>query len=155
MQQQQKHSHDAYRTRRGRPSTRLTPESRSSRVSIARRVPPPRQHADSTSWSDLPHHPAIESRSHQAAAEHLVGYSQADVPLFKRNQLEPVKDLKLLVKDYAPIAKNALTILINISADLDVLKDISKDDAFLELLLSRITVCQFPGAYTAIEVEAD
>lgn len=59
-----------------------------------------------------------------------------------------MKDLKLLVKDYAPIAKDALTILINISADLEVLKDISKDDAFLELLLSRITVCQFPGAYT-------
>jgi hypothetical protein len=67
------------------------------------------------------------------------------VPLFKRNQLEPVKDLKLLVKDYAPIAKNALTMLINISADDEVLKDIAKDDAFLEMLLSRITVCQFSG----------
>lgn len=54
-----------------------------------------------------------------------------------------MKDLKLLVKDYAPIAKNALTMLINISADDEVLKDIAKDDAFLEMLLSRITVCQF------------
>lgn len=71
------------------------------------------------------------------------------MPLFKRNQLEPVKDLKLLVKDYAPIAKNALTILINISADPEVLKDIAKDDAFLELLLSRITVCQFPRVFGA------
>lgn len=103
----------------------------------------------------LPHHPAIDIRSHQTAAEHLVGYSQADVPLFKRNQLEPVKDLKLLVKDYAPIAKNALTILINISADLEVLKDISKDDAFLELLLSRITVCQFSGTYVSKDLRAD
>jgi hypothetical protein len=71
--------------------------------------------------------------------------SAAPPPLFKRNQLEPVKDLKLLVKDYAPIAKNALTMLINISADDEVLKDIAKDDAFLEMLLSRITVCQFSG----------
>ena len=66
-----------------------------------------------------------------------------------------MKDLKLLVKDYAPIAKNALTILINISADLEVLKDISKDDAFLELLLSRITVCQFLGANIIKDLRAD
>jgi hypothetical protein len=67
--------------------------------------------------------------------------------LFKRNQLEPIKDLKLLIKDYAPIAKNALTILINISSDTEVLKSLAKDDALLETLLSRITVCQFPGTY--------
>jgi hypothetical protein len=54
----------------------------------------------------------------------------------------PVKDLKLLVKDYAPIAKNALTILINISHDGEVLKSLAKDDEFLETLLARITVCQ-------------
>ncbi|KAF1351631.1 DUF383-domain-containing protein [Lizonia empirigonia] len=90
------------------------------------------------------HHGNTQIR--QAAAEHLVGYSQAHVPLFKRNQLEPVKDLKLLVKDYAPIAKNALTMLVNISADVDVLKDLAKDDAFLELLLSRITNKKEPNA---------
>lgn len=61
--------------------------------------------------------------------------------LFKRNQLEPVKDLKLIVKDYAAIAKNGLTILINISHDAEVLKPLADDDAFLETLLSRITVC--------------
>lgn len=76
-----------------------------------------------------------------AAAEHLVGYSQSHTSLFKREQLEPVKDLKLLVKDYAPIAKNALTILINISHDGEVLRSLAKDDAFLEALLARITVC--------------
>lgn len=70
------------------------------------------------------------------------------MPLFKRNQLEPVKDLKLLVKDYAPIAKNALTMLINISHDGEVLKALN-DDAFLEILLSRITVCQFIGTGSA------
>ncbi|KAH8732381.1 hypothetical protein GQ44DRAFT_603084 [Phaeosphaeriaceae sp. PMI808] len=83
------------------------------------------------------HHGNTQIR--QAAAEHLVGYSQSNVPLFKRNQLEPVKDLKLLVKDYAPIAKNALTILINISSDGEVLKSLANDDALLETLLSRIT----------------
>lgn len=81
------------------------------------------------------------------ATEHLVGYSQSNLPLFKRNQLEPVKDLKLLVRDYAPIAKNAHTILINISSDAEVAKSLAKDDDFLESLLSRITVCQFASAY--------
>ena len=69
-----------------------------------------------------------------------MGYSQSDLNLFKRNQFEPVKDLKLLVKDYTPIAKNAFTMLINISHDGEVLKSLAKDDAFLETLLSRITV---------------
>ncbi|OAL00448.1 DUF383-domain-containing protein [Phaeosphaeriaceae sp. SRC1lsM3a] len=90
------------------------------------------------------HHGNTQIR--QAAAEHLVGYSQSDLPLFKRNQLEPVKDLKLLIKDYAPIAKNALTILVNISSDSEVLKSLAKDDAFLELLLSRITSPREQGA---------
>lgn len=59
--------------------------------------------------------------------------------------MTPVKDLKLLVKDYAPIAKNALTILINITHDGEVQKNLAKDDEFLETLLLRITVCQFPA----------
>ncbi|KAJ4349610.1 Protein hgh1 [Didymosphaeria variabile] len=90
------------------------------------------------------HHGNTQIR--QVAAEHLVGYSQADLPLFKRSQLEPVKDLKLLVKDYGPIAKNALTILINISHDGEVLKSLANDDAFLETLLSRITNKKEPNA---------
>ncbi|KAF2655901.1 DUF383-domain-containing protein [Lophiostoma macrostomum CBS 122681] len=83
------------------------------------------------------HHGNTQIR--QVAAEHLVGYSQSHTSLFKREQLTPVKDLKLLVKDYAPIAKNALTILINISHDAEVLRSLSKDDEFVETLLSRIT----------------
>ncbi|KAF2852422.1 DNA-binding protein-like protein HGH1 [Plenodomus tracheiphilus IPT5] len=90
------------------------------------------------------HHGNTQIR--QAAAEHLVGYTQTDLPLFKRNQLEPVKDLKLLVKDYAPIAKNAFTMLINISSDKEVLKALAQDDAFLEVLLSRITSPKEPNA---------
>jgi hypothetical protein len=87
--------------------------------------------------------PPCDTANIVTAADHVVGYSQTNLPLFKRNQLEPVKDLKLLVRDYAPIAKNALTILINISSDTEVLKSLAKDDEFLESLLSRITVCQF------------
>ena len=73
-----------------------------------------------------------------------MGFSTAQPSLFKRNQLEPVKDLKLLVKDYPGIAKNALTILVNISEDAEVLKSLADDDAFLETLLKRVTVCQWP-----------
>lgn len=40
-----------------------------------------------------------------------------------------------------PIAKDALTILINISKDPDVLALLAEDDAFLETLLVRVTVC--------------
>lgn len=81
-----------------------------------------------------------------------------------------MKDLKLLVKDYPvsclfsppsqktdeqaliengkPIAKNALTILINISNDTDVLGLLAEDDAFIETLLVRVTVCQVGHAHT-------
>ena len=55
-----------------------------------------------------------------------------------------MKDLKLLVKDYPTIAKNALTILVNISEDAEVLKSLADDGEFLENLLKRVTVCQWP-----------
>lgn len=71
-----------------------------------------------------------------------MGYSTAQPSLFKRNQLEPIKDLKLLIKDYGPIAKNALTMLVNVSEDSEVVKSLMDDDAFLESLLRRVTVCQ-------------
>ena len=51
-----------------------------------------------------------------------------------------MRDLKLLVRDYTPIAKNALTILINLSADQEVLAHLADDDAFLEVLLSKLVV---------------
>lgn len=92
--------------------------------------------------------------------EHLVGYSTADPAIFKVNQLEPIKDLKLLVRDYSvgstrtyqghavtdhnirqPIAKNALTILINLSEDKEIVEYLIKDEVLVESLLSLITVC--------------
>ncbi|KAK2737899.1 hypothetical protein FQN57_007350 [Myotisia sp. PD_48] len=83
------------------------------------------------------HHGNTQIR--QIACENLVGYSTAQPSLFKVHQLLPVRDLKLLVRDYPPIAKNAVTILINLSADEEVLKCLAEDDAFLETLLSKIT----------------
>lgn len=47
-----------------------------------------------------------------------------------------------------PVAKNALTILINISNDSDVLGLLAEDDAFLETLLARVTVCQLADIHT-------
>ncbi|KAF1983610.1 DUF383-domain-containing protein [Aulographum hederae CBS 113979] len=90
------------------------------------------------------HHGNTQIR--QIAAENLVGYSTAQPSIFKAQQLTPVKDLKLLVKDYPPIAKNALTILINISHDQEVLKSLATDDAYLESLLARITNPKEPNA---------
>ncbi|CAD6565203.1 MAG: hypothetical protein ASARMPRED_006509 [Alectoria sarmentosa] len=87
------------------------------------------------------------TRIRQTAAENLLPYSKTQPAIFKVAQLRPVKDLKLLVKDYAkPIAKNALTILINISKDEEVLKLLAEDDAFLETLLGRMTNSNEPNA---------
>ncbi|KAL8931269.1 MAG: hypothetical protein Q9211_007096 [Gyalolechia sp. 1 TL-2023] len=74
------------------------------------------------------------------AAENLVSYSKTQPTIFKTGQLTPVKDLKLLVKDYPPIANNALIILINIATDPEILKSLAEDDVFLETILGRVTV---------------
>ncbi|KAK4696053.1 hypothetical protein P7C71_g1807, partial [Lecanoromycetidae sp. Uapishka_2] len=97
------------------------------------------------------HHGNTQIR--QVATENLVPYSKAEPAIFKSAQLQPIKDLKLLVRDYPPIAKNALTILINVSADLEVLKLLAEDDAFLETLLGRITVYDVGRTVTQADVE--
>ena len=74
------------------------------------------------------------------AAENLVGFSTAQPSLFKRNTLEPIADLKLLIKDYTAIAKNALTMLINLTDDEEIIKTCVDDEVFLEALLKRVTV---------------
>jgi len=100
------------------------------------------------------------------AAENLVGYSSSQPAIFKTAQLTPIKDLKLLVKDHPvggpprshkrrvhsvakslprvafpqSIAKNAVTILVNLSADPEVLEALATDDAFVESVLTRLLV---------------
>lgn len=78
--------------------------------------------------------------------ESLVGYSKEDPAIFKIDQLTPIKDLKLLVKDYPPIAKNALVILINLSKDKEVLENLATDNTLIETLMLRITNEKEPNA---------
>lgn len=80
----------------------------------------------------------------------MVGFSTAQPTLFKRNTFEPISDLKLLIKDYPAIAKNALTMLINLTDDEEIIKQCIDDETFLENLLKRVTVRQ-PG--NSLEVE--
>ncbi|KAJ5514893.1 hypothetical protein N7463_004445 [Penicillium fimorum] len=89
------------------------------------------------------HHGNTQIR--QIACENLVGFSTAQPELFKRHQLLPVRDLKLLVRDYIPIAKNALIILINLSSDEEVLKLLAEDE-FIEDLLAKLTNVEEPNA---------
>ncbi|PWY64529.1 DNA-binding protein HGH1 [Aspergillus heteromorphus CBS 117.55] len=90
------------------------------------------------------HHGNTQIR--QIACENLVGFSVAQPNMFKRHQLLPVRDLKLLVRDYTPIAKNAITMLVNLSADEEVLANLAEDDAFLETLLVKLTNVKEPNA---------
>ncbi|KAJ5409695.1 Oligopeptide transporter OPT superfamily [Penicillium crustosum] len=90
------------------------------------------------------HHGNTQIR--QIACENLVGFSTAQPDLFKRHQLLPVRDLKLLARDYIPIAKNALTILVNLSADEEVLKLLAEDEKFVETLLAKLTNPKEPNA---------
>ncbi|KAL4911876.1 hypothetical protein BDW62DRAFT_195953 [Aspergillus aurantiobrunneus] len=83
------------------------------------------------------HHGNTQIR--QIACENLVGYSVSKPEIFKRHQLLPIRDLKLLVRDYTPIASNALTILVNLSGDQEVLDNLASDDAFMETLLTKVT----------------
>ncbi|KAL8835425.1 MAG: hypothetical protein Q9176_006926 [Flavoplaca citrina] len=90
------------------------------------------------------HHGNTQIR--QIATENLVPYSKTQPDIFKTSQLAPVKDLKLLVKDYSSIANSALTILINSSTDLEILKSLAEDDGFLESIFHRITNPKDPNA---------
>ncbi|RDW77173.1 hypothetical protein BP6252_05226 [Coleophoma cylindrospora] len=82
----------------------------------------------------------------QLAVENLVPYSLSQPAIFKTNELLPIKDLKLLVRDYKQIAKEAITILINLSTDRDILEDLASDEEFINTLLSRVTSPTEPNA---------
>ncbi|KAH8667508.1 DNA-binding protein-like protein HGH1 [Tricladium varicosporioides] len=82
----------------------------------------------------------------QLAVENLVPYSLSQPSIFKTNQLLPIKDLKLLVRDYKQIAKDAITILINLSTDREILKFLASDKEFITTLLSRVTNPKEPNA---------
>ncbi|KAI9841085.1 MAG: hypothetical protein M1837_000989 [Sclerophora amabilis] len=93
---------------------------------------------------DFLHHGNTQIR--QIAIENLVGYSTSQPSIFNAGQFTPVKDLKLLIRDYPPISNNALTILINLSDDREVLQSLATDDEFLESLLLRMSNPKEPNA---------
>ena len=86
------------------------------------------------------HHGNTQIR--QVAAQHLVGYSaraQYQTSIFKRNQLEPLKDLKLLIRDYPQISHDAFTMLINLTGcgDKEILQCYSRDEQFVEEVFKK------------------
>lgn len=80
------------------------------------------------------------------ATENLVPYSTSEPALFKIDNLTPVKNLKLLVNDHPKIAEHVITILINLSADREILESLATDDKFLGTILSYITSPSEPNA---------
>ncbi|KAJ5116512.1 hypothetical protein N7456_000860 [Penicillium angulare] len=89
------------------------------------------------------HHGNTQIR--QIACETLVAFSTTQPNLFKRDQLLPIRDLKLLTRDYPPIAANALSILVNLSADEEILKNLTEDDEYIEVLLAKLTSTKDPN----------
>jgi hypothetical protein len=76
-------SQDAYRARRGKETRPRSPQSKSDVLQLVEFI----------------HHGNTPIR--QLAVENLVPYSLSQPSIFKKNQLLPVRDLKLLVRDYA------------------------------------------------------
>ncbi|PHH74735.1 hypothetical protein CDD82_4799 [Ophiocordyceps australis] len=74
------------------------------------------------------------------AAENLVPYSTAQPWIFKADGLEPIKKLRILVRDDASIAHHVLTMLVNLSADDEVRDSLVQDAKFVELLFQRIVI---------------
>ncbi|KAF4982413.1 hypothetical protein FZEAL_1931 [Fusarium zealandicum] len=89
-------------------------------------------------------HPNPQIR--QVAVENLVPYSTAEPNVFKASQLQPVKHLGFLVRDHPKISEHAVTILINLSGDQEVLEKLATDERFLELVFQRIVDPEEPNA---------
>ena len=94
---------------------------------------------DLTDLIEFLHHGNTQIR--QVATKALIPYSSQPsyLLLFKNNSLEPLKDLKLLLRDYAQISHDALIILVNItgSSDRQILECFSRDEQFIEQVLKK------------------
>jgi len=80
----------------------------------------------------------------EIALTHLVQFSKAgsdsQCDIFRHNNYQPVKDLKVLVRDRKTSAvRDAETILSNLCDDETFRELIAKDDKFVELVLKQIT----------------
>ncbi|GAW21587.1 hypothetical protein ANO14919_111100 [Xylariales sp. No.14919] len=80
------------------------------------------------------------------AAEHLVPYSISQPNIFKTENLKPIHNLKLLIKDLPNIAEHIITILINLSADHEILENLVSDDKFVSEVLRQIIIPVEPNA---------
>ncbi|KAL7955656.1 hypothetical protein V8C34DRAFT_290950 [Trichoderma compactum] len=89
-------------------------------------------------------HPNPQIRA--VAMENLVPFSESEPSIFKIEQLKPVKHLKFLVRDIAKIAEHALTILINLTGDQEILEFVATDEKFLEMVFSHIVHPEEPNA---------
>ncbi|KHN97045.1 putative domain UPF0507 [Metarhizium album ARSEF 1941] len=83
-------------------------------------------------------HPSPQIRL--TATENLVPYSTAEPAIFKTQDMKPIKNLKLLIRDYPKIAEQVLTILINLSGDPEVAEDLVNDEKFIGVILDHIVV---------------
>ncbi|PTD05297.1 Protein HGH1 [Fusarium culmorum] len=75
------------------------------------------------------------------AAENLVPYSLSEPSIFKNDKLQPIKHLSFLVRDHPKIAEHALTMLVNLSGDEEVLKFLASDEKFLGIVFDLMVAC--------------
>ncbi|KAI1381764.1 DUF383-domain-containing protein [Hypoxylon crocopeplum] len=80
------------------------------------------------------------------ATEHLVPYSTSQPNIFKADNFQPIKNLKLLVKDHPKIAEHVISILINLAAEREILESLATDERFLDEILRQIIITTEPNA---------
>jgi len=80
------------------------------------------------------------------AAEGLIPYSLSQPSIFKADNFKPVENLKKLIKDHPKVAEHVLTILINLTADQEILEKVASDDKFLDDLLGYVVLPEEPNA---------
>ncbi|KAK9318201.1 hypothetical protein V1522DRAFT_397288 [Lipomyces starkeyi] len=81
------------------------------------------------------------------ALQHLVGYSNGPQnTIFLRDNCRPIKDLKIIARDTPKIAKDALTILANMSEFVKIRTMLVEDLGFLEFVVTSITNPEEPNA---------
>ncbi|CAN8102935.1 unnamed protein product [Discula destructiva] len=80
------------------------------------------------------------------AIENLAPFSTSDPSLFKVKELLPIRNLKVLIQDKPQIAQHALTMLVNLAADGEVLESLATDDKFLDVIFARMLKPSEPNA---------
>ncbi|KAK9237350.1 hypothetical protein V1525DRAFT_360810 [Lipomyces kononenkoae] len=81
------------------------------------------------------------------ALQHLVGYSTTpQKTIFLSDNCRPIKDLKTIARDTPKIAKDALTVLANMSEFVKIRAILAEDLGFLEFVITSITKPQEPNA---------